>query len=442
MLHLILSLGSVYAFIPVVVIFILILAARGSIGRDFFEVFGIASLVGWTKGIATGGAGKGIGRGRAYKSNAERTAPAAGQAGRTLLGHQDTFRSRNDLESGGRGRRESGLGLKPGKYNLYARTEANPGGRVLGKFGEGGKRIHEEKFWRRGLPERYGETFHGELWGKYAGDKTSILGKMSDGQIHSMLKQYGLDNRTAGMDKAALAEFAVYNLSLIRISDYYDRNVRPSKKPGGTPEPLRAPESSPYPQGVRMAIKDWYKNYYNARRGKVFDTSIKSRAEKEREAARQQRSQAGRAPSGGGATGGAGKESSGNTSTDSKLALMSDMSLEEIMLLCNSYGIPAKNIKDRDRYAAYAASMIVDPGQISRFKEDYLKRGSAPQSPDEKRRADLIGGMSLDDIQSMVNSYGNPAIDSRDRGEWIRYASSKLSTDQVEKYINSRRKQK
>ncbi len=61
LLAIILSIGAVYAFIPIVIIIILILAARGAGGKDFFELFGVGTLLGLggrgAGGIKSGGRG-------------------------------------------------------------------------------------------------------------------------------------------------------------------------------------------------------------------------------------------------------------------------------------------------------------------------------------------------------------------------------------------------
>jgi hypothetical protein len=70
LLLIILSIGAVYAFIPIVIIIILILAARGSAGRGFFDMFGISTLFTAVTGIGGGGAGKGLSSGKAAKYQA------------------------------------------------------------------------------------------------------------------------------------------------------------------------------------------------------------------------------------------------------------------------------------------------------------------------------------------------------------------------------------
>jgi len=47
MMHFALSLGAIYAVIPIIIIIILILAARGAVsGTDLFAMFGINTLLG------------------------------------------------------------------------------------------------------------------------------------------------------------------------------------------------------------------------------------------------------------------------------------------------------------------------------------------------------------------------------------------------------------
>lgn len=64
------DLGAIYAFIPIVIIIILIAAAAGlSRGTDIFQLFGIGALIGIGSGIGKGGVGRTIGSaGRSYGS--------------------------------------------------------------------------------------------------------------------------------------------------------------------------------------------------------------------------------------------------------------------------------------------------------------------------------------------------------------------------------------
>ncbi len=57
----ILSFNAIYTLIPIIVIIILIAAAAGlSRGTDIFSLFGLGSLLGFTRGIGAGGAGRGF----------------------------------------------------------------------------------------------------------------------------------------------------------------------------------------------------------------------------------------------------------------------------------------------------------------------------------------------------------------------------------------------
>ena len=64
----VMSLGAIYAFIPIVIIIILIAAAAGlSRGTDIFQVFGIGALIGIGSSIGKGGTGTSIkGAGKSY----------------------------------------------------------------------------------------------------------------------------------------------------------------------------------------------------------------------------------------------------------------------------------------------------------------------------------------------------------------------------------------
>src|SRR5271157_6625999 len=62
MLHMILSLGAIYAYIPIIIIILFIAAAAGlSRGWDIFSMFGFAAIAGMGRG--GGGTGRGLGRG-------------------------------------------------------------------------------------------------------------------------------------------------------------------------------------------------------------------------------------------------------------------------------------------------------------------------------------------------------------------------------------------
>jgi hypothetical protein len=84
---LVMSLGAIYAFIPIVIIIILIAAAAGlSRGTDLFQIFGIGALIGVGSGIGGGGTGKSIkGFGKSYGST-KAFSKMGGAAGGTIKG--------------------------------------------------------------------------------------------------------------------------------------------------------------------------------------------------------------------------------------------------------------------------------------------------------------------------------------------------------------------
>ncbi len=81
MLPIILSIGAIYAFIPIIVIIILIAAAAGLMrGTDIFALFGIGTLMGMASGIGKG-AGKGLGSGNKYRSTPAKFLPGGTKGG-------------------------------------------------------------------------------------------------------------------------------------------------------------------------------------------------------------------------------------------------------------------------------------------------------------------------------------------------------------------------
>lgn len=79
-----LSIGVIYSFIPIVIIVILILAARGSQwGDDFFKVFTISTVLSFSKGIGKSGVGKAP-FSQKYRSNKTKIKKAAVTVGKAF----------------------------------------------------------------------------------------------------------------------------------------------------------------------------------------------------------------------------------------------------------------------------------------------------------------------------------------------------------------------
>lgn len=211
MLLIILSLGAVYAFIPIIIIIVLILAARGAAGRDFFEMFGISALVGAAGGIAAGGSGKGL----------------AGSGGKkTKLGGYKTDAA---VQSGG----SVALGAK------QARNLMDGGGGSKGRFGAKYSSIKDIK-------------------NRAQADKVNILSQMQPDEIRTLLvnKGYGSTATFAAMSDVQLRDEAAKDLSLSFLSSYYARDIAPNR-PGGSPGALGAPTAGP----LRMSVSDAYQLY-------------------------------------------------------------------------------------------------------------------------------------------------------------------------------------
>ena len=255
MLPIVLSLGAIYAFIPVIIIIVLLLAARGSIGGDFFEIFGITTIIGWTGGIGRGGVGKGL-RSR-YKTSTEKTKAAAGEISDVFLGKKDKASFFSE---------ETESNMNPMlKRALKAAGLAESKGKGYGL--KGSKKI---------AGKRYYGLFHGKAWELNEASKRNILAINMNGdptQIRSMIREVGSDKvkkLEATAKDSELIDLAVYGLSLKAISNYYETH----KKPAGTPPPLRPPGSKKgrIQEAVDLFV-DFYPKYYGARRGGINSRS-------------------------------------------------------------------------------------------------------------------------------------------------------------------------
>lgn len=207
-----LSIGTLYALIPIIVIVILILAARGSSqGEDFFAIFGIQTIINAARGIGGGGSGKGI-RGP-YKnpsSNKDAIKKAMG-----------------DPDSPG------------GAYSVY-----------YYRFGPLGKNAAAR--------------------GQESIKVANAIANMSQSQLLGLSKYYGL-GASAAASAGVIANLVVTNLTLVEVTKYMtSNNIKPAL-PQGTNAPLSAPAGR-----VKMSHTDWYKTYYKTRKGNVRFTKPQS----------------------------------------------------------------------------------------------------------------------------------------------------------------------
>ncbi len=232
LLLVLLSVGSVTAYIPIIVIIILIIAAQGVTGRDFLEVFGVNTLIGMAGGAKLGGAGKGL-RGSKYRTSTKQTGAAL----------TDTFGKRADNSIGtmiARKIRGKPVRVKQGLMPWMRNKE----GVVVGGGIVGGIRNANRS------------------------DMQNMLAKMETSDLRGMLVHFGHGKRTEGMTGDQMRKYAVGNLRQYQITGFYAQNVAP-KAPPGAPAPLAPPEK----EGgtVRMAISpqggllERYKSYYGAR---------------------------------------------------------------------------------------------------------------------------------------------------------------------------------
>ncbi len=69
-----LSLGNLYAWVPIIIILVLLMASKSSLGQSggIFELFGFATLYDTAAGIGLGGGGRGKGLRKGYQSTAQR----------------------------------------------------------------------------------------------------------------------------------------------------------------------------------------------------------------------------------------------------------------------------------------------------------------------------------------------------------------------------------
>ncbi len=82
-----LSLGAIYAVIPIIIIIILILAARGAVsGADLFTMFGVNTLLGAQRVTNPRGSGKGLTK--PYRPQSGKTDAASRDMGGQLIGHK------------------------------------------------------------------------------------------------------------------------------------------------------------------------------------------------------------------------------------------------------------------------------------------------------------------------------------------------------------------
>ncbi|MGI0100509.1 MAG: hypothetical protein ACREBH_02200 [Candidatus Micrarchaeaceae archaeon] len=251
MLLIILSIGAVYAFVPIIIIIILIIAAQGATGKDFFAIFGITTLTGWTSRIGAGGSGKGIKRGTRYKANTRATDKAAEAIGDTVIGHQSP-----EISPLIPGKTKSGKPTVKGFINKYvSRTRSATGATIYEYDSEVRKKVlFRDSAIRQSMLRR----------------RKSLVNDMSPSQIKDMLKSYGKDTKNI----SDVAGAAIAELSLAQVSKYFYSNVSTpkgsKKKDSGNMQPLGAPQQSvSQSKMVRMSIGEFYPNYYKARSGKV-----------------------------------------------------------------------------------------------------------------------------------------------------------------------------
>ncbi len=302
MILILLSLGAIYAFIPVIIIIILLLAARGSIGRDFFEIFGIASLVGWTKGIAAGGAGRGIGIGRGYNrvtgKSTEKVVGAVGEAGafygkysnkneldkriimsmkmksdevRQMLKLNGLEKETANMDDAARvdyAVRKLSLGKVNDYYTKYVEPKKAPGNppplkAPSGSAYGGGVGMAVADFYKNYYKGRRGYVNNpSEL-----NEKLRTTNAMSTEQLNGLLKDYKI-NVPSDMTKERLVRLAVSSLSLKRINMFKESSELFKKKEAApvTAE-TKAPEKvaqQPTSERIWKTVKTYMNRYFGS----------------------------------------------------------------------------------------------------------------------------------------------------------------------------------
>ncbi len=244
MMMILLNIGYVYAFIPVVIIIILILAARGSIGRDFFQSFGIGQLTDMVFGIGGGGAGKGLQKmrysatntaGKTGKGPSSRVAGALFKTGRSTKEHKEELKNQHKWEYGG---------YKPGH---------GPGDEKPKMY-------------------RYSQWGRGDLWKARNNAKMELLKRMNNAELKALLVKHGVFYKANGLtEKSDIERVAANELGLRQIESHYNSTTA-LRAPPGAPAGLKPPSK------VRLSIGDAYN--YTFGKGGFYDRYEKIRSGK------------------------------------------------------------------------------------------------------------------------------------------------------------------
>jgi|GEM_PF-1938373 hypothetical protein len=237
-LGIILSLGTIYAFIPIIVIIILILAARGSArGEDFFSIFGITTLINLAGGIGGGGAGKGISRSAQYHADS---------SGKARGAFKDNVRKtitkkslREKLIANGQVARYTAL------YNgaTTLAEKAKYGGLKAAwekKARDAGSEIATLQATTFATRDAYNET------------KMTMLKRFSREHLDGIARVNRMEDKIKGLSDADALAALASALSLYQIREYTAEFVG---KPGNAPVP-RAPTGK-----VKMSVGDFYRSY-------------------------------------------------------------------------------------------------------------------------------------------------------------------------------------
>lgn len=212
MIFVVLSIGAVWAFIPIVVIIILILAARTSTGKDLFGLFGLSSILGYSRGVGGGGAGKGITKGSAYKTTTASDSPGS------------------DTATAAAG----GLAASVPKQNADTKLKLMDDmttAEIVGMCQNFGMKP-DAAMDRDGL-------------------QAYVISHLSTLQVSNYYHNIDIDGKLSSR-----------------------KGVLPGTGGGVNPPPPRAPSSAANPEGrVRLSVSDWYKAYYRRRPKKQGDAS-------------------------------------------------------------------------------------------------------------------------------------------------------------------------
>jgi len=321
MMHFALSLGAIYAVIPIIIIIILILAARGAVsGTDLFAMFGINTLLGAQRVTNPSGSGKGI-AGRPYRSSG-RPQGAAKVIGGAMVGHKtdkkamfgkwqkatkiyyntETGKPVSGLDAAGKMHPVNAEG-----YLLDARLQRIP---IMGEgyqkkaergidflgFGTTAGLLRQKNILTEDetmedvgekLKGKQGDSMAGVLSAQLAQDASDAnykLEKLIPDKLDEAVKYFSqAAGQPVGAELSIMSakekrELIMRSTTTKKLNEYFKNNVKMSEELAGTPTPLAAP----YKPSIQMSISQiagFYKEWGPARRQRgTLSLEVQNRA--------------------------------------------------------------------------------------------------------------------------------------------------------------------